>query len=178
MENNEKTAGAIALLEAQAEKLDAKDFNLNAWKKHTILLLTRLFGEKDPKIAQIEKLDFEFNSWALRDASGNESYIAGRKRIGRETLEAAISELKLFGLPGDKNQNQDATLASNIASLIFDELKGSDVRRIKEVLQSDGSSEELGRRLRELLEALDEKAMRQVLAAILLNEQLRSSLKS
>lgn len=169
MENNEKAAKAIALLQSQIDKLQAKDFDLKAWKKHTILILSRLFGEKDPKIAQIEKLDFEFNSWALRDASGNVSYEAGRKRIGRETLEAGIAELQLFGLPEQMAPDQHATLTAEITSLIFDELKGSDVKRIQQVLQSDSSQAELKRRLMEILEALDEKSMRQILAGILMN---------
>jgi hypothetical protein len=168
MEDNQQVEKAIELLRGQVDKLLAKDFDLKAWKNHTILILSRLFGEADPKIAQIQKLDFEFNSWALRDASGNESYEAGRKRIGRETLEAAIAELQLFGLPKEQKQGEAATPASEITSLIFDELKGSDVKRIHEILQSGGSNEEKSRRLREVLEALDEKSMRQVLAGILM----------
>ncbi len=168
MENNEKTAKAMELLQSQIDKLQDKEFDLKAWKKHTILILSRLFGEKDPKIAQIEKLDFEFNSWALRDASGNESYESGRKRIGRETLEAGIAELQLFGIPEQIAIDQNATLKEEIASLIFDELKGSEVKRIQQVLQSDSNQEELKRRLLEILEALDEKSMRHVLAGILM----------
>jgi hypothetical protein len=178
MEQAPKVEMAIDLLQGQIDKLQAKDFDLKAWKKHTILLLGRMFGESDPKIAQIEKLDFEFNSWSLRDASGNESYEAGRKRIGRETLEAGIAELRLFGLPDEKKPEENVTIANEITSLIFDELRGSDVKRIRETLTSGGSTEEVHRRLRELLEALDEKSMRLILAGILLNEQVRKSIAS
>ncbi len=173
MEPTEKVDKAIELLQGQIDKLQAKDFDLNAWKKHTILILSRLFGKDDPKIVQIDKLDFEFNSWALRDASGNESYEAGRKRIGRETLEAGIAELQLFGLPEITTSEGNATLSAEITSLIYDELKGSDVRRIKEVLQSGASDKEMNRRLSELLEVLDEKSMRQILTGILMNEHIR-----
>jgi hypothetical protein len=177
MEDTSKVEVAIELLQGQIDKLQMKDFDLKGWKKHTILILGRMFGEMDPKISQIEKLDFEFNSWSLRDASGNESYEAGRKRIGRETLEAGIAELQLFGLPDKKKPEENVTIAADITSLIFDELRGSDVKRIHEAVESGGSDEEIGRRLRELLETLDEKSMRQILAGILMNEHVRQSLK-
>ena len=64
----------IQLLEQQIEKLDTKDFDLQAWKKYTIVILARIFGNKNEKIRLVEKLDYEFSSWSLRDASGNESY--------------------------------------------------------------------------------------------------------
>ncbi len=55
MEDNQKVAKAIEMLQGQVDKLQAKDFDLKAWKNHTILILSRLFGETDPKIAQNSK---------------------------------------------------------------------------------------------------------------------------
>ena len=89
----------IQLLEQQIDKLGSKDFDLSAWKKYTVIILARIFGEKNEKIRQIEKLEFEFSSWSLRDASGNESYEEGTKKLAREILQASIDELNLFGLP-------------------------------------------------------------------------------
>jgi hypothetical protein len=86
--------------------------------------------------------------------------------------------LRLFGLPDEKKPEENVTIANEITSLIFDELRGSDVKRIRETLTSGGSTEEVHRRLRELLEALDEKSMRLILAGILLNEQVRKSIAS
>ena len=47
----------IALLKKQIDKLDDKDFDLEAWKKYTIILLARIFGDKTEKIRQIESID-------------------------------------------------------------------------------------------------------------------------
>lgn len=62
----------------------------------TALLLMRIFGENDPKALQIKKLEYEFNSWALRDASGNASYQEGVLKNAAAILEAAIIELEHF----------------------------------------------------------------------------------
>ncbi|OQX72447.1 MAG: hypothetical protein B6D64_15150, partial [Bacteroidetes bacterium 4484_276] len=89
----------IELLQQQIDKLDSKDFDLEAWKNYTIVLLARLFGEDNQKIKQIEKLDYEYNSWSLRDTSGFTSYLQTCKELGRKILEASIIEIENFGIP-------------------------------------------------------------------------------
>ena len=44
----------IQLFTRQIEKLDTEDFDLEAWKSSTIVLLKKVFGAQDPKIEQIE----------------------------------------------------------------------------------------------------------------------------
>ena len=68
------------LLKQQIDKLSDKDFDLQGWKKYTIIILTRIFGEKSEKIRMVDKLEYEFSSWSLRDASGNESYEEGDRK--------------------------------------------------------------------------------------------------
>ena len=61
----------VQVLQDQIEKLNAKDFDLNAWKNFTILLLERIFGPGNQKIQAIQKLglqnsikaDFHMDSW-------------------------------------------------------------------------------------------------------------------
>jgi len=83
-------AEAISLLEQQLQKINAKDFDLDAWKKYTIILLSKIFGDDNQKIKLIEQLEYEFNSWSLRDASGNESYEDGTKKLATEIIQASI----------------------------------------------------------------------------------------
>ncbi|MCF6342481.1 MAG: hypothetical protein L3J31_06720, partial [Bacteroidales bacterium] len=64
----------IKLLEQQISRLSNTGFDLEAWKKYTIIVLARIFGSNDEKIRQVEQLESEFSSWSLRDASGNKSY--------------------------------------------------------------------------------------------------------
>lgn len=164
------TEQAILLLRQQIEKLQVKDFELKAWKKQTALLLMRIFGEKDPKVAQTEQLEYEFNSWSLRDASGNESYEESRRRIGRNILEAAIMELETFGMPDQQKVDENVTIGKLVASLLQDELKGGQVKQIRQILQSDDSMEEKRRQLGDMLDLLDKEQMKNMLSALLLNE--------
>ena len=50
---------SIEVLEEQIRKLDAKEFDLNAWKNFTTLLLERIFGRQSKKIEAIQKLEAE-----------------------------------------------------------------------------------------------------------------------
>ena len=38
----------IKLLEQQLEKLQEKDFDLDAWKQYMVVLFARIFGENSP----------------------------------------------------------------------------------------------------------------------------------
>ena len=53
----------IELLQAQIEKLNKKDFDLDAWKQYTVVLLSRIFGEHNPKIHQVEKIEYLQKAW-------------------------------------------------------------------------------------------------------------------
>lgn len=143
----------IQLLNQQIEKLSEQDFDLKAWKKYTIILLARIFGENNMKIIQVNKLEYEFNSWALRDASGNESYEEGTKKLAREILQAAVDELKVFGLPeiSDGNPNQ---AISEFLNILLDELKGSQVKELKSILKSGENIIEKQRKIKEILDGI------------------------
>lgn len=164
----------IKFLQKQIEKLDAKDFDFEAWKKYSMLQLTRIFGEKDPKISQLNKIDFEFNSWSLRDASGNESYEEGSKRLAREVLQAAIDELDIYGLPEKESDIND--FITDIIGIVTDEFKGSQIKKLKVILFSNESEEEKKRRIKELLEELENNSSITILTNVLLNPQIIRSL--
>lgn len=160
----------IQLLEQQIAKLSSEDFDLEAWKKYTIIILANIFGENNIKVHQIEKLEYVFNSWALRDASGNESYEEGTKKLAREILQASIDELKTFGLPDPSNNKSDETL-QKFLSILLDELKGSQVKQLKSILSSHESEEEKGRQIKEILEGLGEYSAYSVLTSMVMQEE-------
>ena len=166
----------IELLEQQIERLDKKDFDLEAWKKYTIVILSRIFGDRDSKIKLIDKLDYEFSSWSLRDASGNESYEKGTKKLAREILQAAIDELKAFGLPEIPEEKSDETV-TDLLNILLDELKGSQVRQLKIVLRSKDSKEEKKRMIKEILEGLGEYVTYDVLTNMLMHPSASRILK-
>lgn len=146
----------IKLLQLQIDKLYANDFELQPWKNYTIIILERIFGPENEKIKMIRKVEFEFSSWSLRDASGNESYEEGSKKLAREILQAAIDELKGFGLPDlTKNIHSDQAI-SDILSCLLDELKGSQVKELKSILSSKENMDEKKRKINEILQNLGE----------------------
>lgn len=157
----------IQLLDQQIAKLSEKDFDLEAWKKYTIIILAKIFGENNMKISQVEKLEYEFNSWALRDASGNESYEEGTIKLAREILQASIDEIKAFGIPDTSEKNSDQTL-QDFLNILLDELKGSQVKQLKTIVTSRESKDEKRRKIKEILEGLGEYGAYTVLTSMLM----------
>lgn len=158
----------IQILEQQIEKLDTKDFDLKAWKKYTIVILSRIFGMKSEKVRLVEKLEYEFSSWSLRDASGNESYEEGTKKLAREILQAAIDELKAFGLPDTPEEQSDETII-DFLNILLDELKGSQVKKLRTIIKSKESKGEKQRMIKEILEEIGEYGAYDVLTAMLMH---------
>ena len=158
----------IQILEQQIEKLDTKDFDLKAWKKYTIVILSRIFGMKSEKVRLVEKLEYEFSSWSLRDASGNESYEEGTKKLAREILQAAIDELKAFGLPDTPEEQSDDTII-DFLNILLDELKGSQVKKLRTIIKSKESKGEKQRMIKEILEEIGEYGAYDVLTAMLMH---------
>jgi hypothetical protein len=155
----------IALLKKQVEKLDNKGFDLEAWKKYTIVLLARIFGEKTEKIRQIESIEYDFSSWALRDTTGASSYMETCKKLGKEILEASIDELEHFGLP--QSSEEENAFYDLIFSSLEDELKGIQVKEIKALLTKLEKKEVLVEDVREKLLSYGPNVAATVLANIL-----------
>ncbi len=166
----------IKLLQQQIDKLFTKDFDFDAWKKYSLLQLTRIFGENDPKIAQLQNIEFEFNSWSLRDASGNESYEEGSKMLAKEVLQAAIDEIDMYGVP--KKDGKSDNITTDLLTIILDEFKGSQVKELKDILSSNDNHSEKQRRIKELLEELGEFVSIDILTSILSNANIIGKLMS
>lgn len=156
---------AINLLQVQKDKLFAREFDLDPWKKQTALLLRRIFGEKDSKAEQVERLESEFSSWSLRDASGSGSYSERVKRTAAAILDAAMLEIEAFGL-AEEHLPPDALKA--MAGIIADELTGSQVRSIRQILLGAGTTDEKRRRLEEAFEQLDKVQLKNIVTSLLL----------
>jgi len=161
----------IKLLEQQIARLNDEDFDLEAWKKYTIIILARIFGSADEKIRQTRALEFDNSSWTLRDATGNSSYEERTKKLAKEILTAAIDEIKVFGISTKQGDRQDENLDA-ILSIILDELKGSQVKQLKSILSSRQSKVEKQRKIKELLEEMGESGAYAVLTSILMHPEI------
>jgi hypothetical protein len=155
----------IRLLKSQIEKLNAKGFDLDAWKKYTIVILARIFGENSQKIKQIESIEFEYNSWSLRDTTGTNAYLDSCKKLGREILQASIDELESLGLPQSETLPDEFFLV--ITNALQDELKGSQVKEIGQILESGDSPEVKKEKILEKLKEYGSETAQDILANIL-----------
>lgn len=155
----------IDLLKAQIDKLDVKKFDLEAWKKYTIIILARIFGDNSQKIRQIESIEYDYSSWSLRDTTGSSSYLETCKKLGKEILEASIEELKTFGLPeGDQDPEQLFEVVSNS---LRDELKGSQFREISNIIVDGSDPDEIRAEILARLQNYGSEVSQEVLASIL-----------
>lgn len=166
----------IKLLEAQMAKLDLKDFDLNAWKQYTVVLLARIFGENNPKIRQVEKIEYDYSSWSLRDTSGSSEYMETCKKLGREILQASVDELKAFGVPDLQVQADQSIRVETVISALEDELTVSQFRKLREIINSSDKPTEKQKALKDFLQRLDEKFSFKVVLGLLSHPELSGKL--
>ncbi len=88
----------IKLLTLQIERLEAQDFDLDAWKSGAETLLGKFFDPSDGRIKQIKELKIDYSSWALRDSNANYNPVESCKRKGRAILQTAIDEISVLGI--------------------------------------------------------------------------------
>jgi hypothetical protein len=121
----------IALINKQLDSLTAKNFDLEAWKSHTIIFLERIFGKESTKVRMIKELNYNYSSWSLRDAAGTGKASDPVILKAREILEATKLELEHLGFPKQEEENL------KIWSLLEEEMTGKQIREIKLILQSE-----------------------------------------
>lgn len=150
----------IALINRQLESLTAKNFDLEAWKSHTIIFLERIFGKESSKIRMIKELRYDYSSWSLRDAAGTGKDADPVIMKAREILEATKLELEQLGIPKQEEENL------KIWSLLEEEMTGKQIREIKTVLQS--AEQEKMEKIANILYNLEKESMAVVLAKLLI----------
>lgn len=153
----------ILLLKEQVERLNEKRFDLEAWKKHTIIFLERIFGKDNSKIKMIKELNYDYSSWSLRDtaASGKTKDKDPIRMQAEEILTAAISELELLGLPENKPENE------KIWELLKDELTGKKIKQIESLVKSDDSGKT--EKISDILEEIDKENLANIVANLLIS---------
>ncbi len=153
----------VSILKEQIEKLEARDFDLEAWKIYTINILERIFGSDSHKIEQLKELKYDFSSWSLRDTSGSTGSI---KKKARVILESSINELQQFG-PPEKDAVKSENASESLLSVFEDELKGSQFKRLKEILKTSDLKQKK-EQLSELFKELDNDERESLLINIML----------
>ncbi len=163
-------------LNKQIEKLEAEDFDLEAWKSGTIVLLERLFGVDNQKIRQVEKIKYDQSSWALREAKGSKNMMETCKRQGKEILEIAKDELEYFGTPEEVTDAQSAPFKTTIVQAMEQELKIAQYREVVQIIHADKPLDEKQKDLIDALNGYGHEVTDHILTAILLSEQTKKHL--
>lgn len=154
----------IQLLQKQIQKLNDPTFDLNTWKNSTILVLDKIFGRDSEKINMIRNLNYDYSSWTLRDTTGVSALEIVRK-LGKEILETAISELELYGVPENPNTGQKDFLV--IREALEDVLRISQYRELISIIHEAGDRVEIKNRISEKLKTYGDETVREILAGIL-----------
>ncbi|WP_372773097.1 hypothetical protein [Mangrovibacterium sp.] len=149
----------IALLNEQIEKLKQQSFDLEAWKNQTLLFLNRIFGGSHPIVKMVLDLKYDYSSWHLREATGNEKSGDPVKMQAHEILDAAILELQTLGLPGQ-------TRSGDIArELLQQEMTGKQWKELNDTLANQSENQTI--EIREKLSQLSKEQLVEILAGIL-----------
>ncbi len=162
----------VQLLKKLIEKLDDKNFNLDGWKSSAMIILARIFGENSQKLRQIEKIEYDYSSWSMRDTSGI-PYLQTCKKLGRQILETAILELETLGLPASEVRETGSLETGPISQAFEEVLAASQFREIKAILQSNEDDEVIRQNLIDKLKVLGLEVAPKILVNILLNKGLR-----
>lgn len=163
----------IELIKKQIEKLDNKDFDLEAWKISTILILERVFGYDSSKITKIKNIHQDLSSWSLRDTMGTSSGYDASKKYGKEILEACIMELETLGAPDNikKSIKPESLLFEVLLESLENELKVSQFKNLKKI-SNIKDKQERESKLTNFLSDLDNEIILQMLVNILSHKKV------
>jgi len=118
----------IKLLRQQISSLEERKFDLEAWKSHTLIFISRIFAASSEHARLIRDLKYDYSSWSLRDTSGGTQQTDPVRKRALEILEAAITELETFGSP------LKSASSSKILELFQKELTGKEMDELQRIL--------------------------------------------
>jgi hypothetical protein len=83
-----------AILNKLLNYSNQKNFDLEVWKIKATQLIRKIFGNNDERLGLIEKLQYDYSSWSLRDKTGIKQADTVKEQA-RGIIESAIDELAL-----------------------------------------------------------------------------------
>lgn len=119
------------------------------------------FGTDHLIVKMIADLKYDYSSWNLRDATGNEKSDDPVKMQADEVLEAAIMELESLGLP------QQESSAEKAWELMEEELTGKQYKEIRAIIEA-GKKNKLAK-VQEVLSKLEKENLISILSRILIS---------
>ncbi len=163
----------LQLLHSRLQKIEERNFDLNNWKKGTIAVLDSILGQDNLKRKLIEDIDFQNNSWSLRDTTGDVDSV---KKTCADVLETIILELETLGMaekivPDSKPEVSKG--AEIIKEALSQELSQSQLDDVLKVLHDENVSADM---LVDKFKRLGYEVAPRILAKLLLNSEVKKSL--
>ncbi|WP_291856683.1 hypothetical protein [Marinilabilia sp.] len=163
MEENPNKSANYALLEERLKRLDLKNFDWSAWKKGTLLVLEKVFGEESLYVKELENTDYHYNSWSLRDTAGSEDPV---KASVRELLSICLTDAE------HQKENIPAT-ATNVKSeqikeIIKQFLDNATLAEIEKIAASDSPAMSKEEQIQKIISDKIPKHQHTLLAKIML----------
>ena len=129
----------LLLLHNRLKKIEERNFDLNSWKKGTIAVIDSILGPDNLKRKLIEEIEFENNSWSLRDTTGDVESI---KKMCGDVLETIILEIETFGLaekiiPDKKEDTAGDDVFKTIEDAIKKELSQSQLDELLTLIKNE-----------------------------------------
>ena len=134
------------------------------------------FLERTVQIKQIEKIEYDFSSWSLRDTTGKSEYLDTCKKLGREVVQASIDELKTFGLPETDIDKEQYFPSKIIIEALEEDLKISQLRQILGIVNSDKNPDEKKKEIKELIKSFDKEFSGKFIVSLLSNPLISNKL--
>ncbi len=155
-QNNYTTA--LSLLKERRKKLDIKPFDWAAWKKGTLMVLKSIFSEKSDYYKQMNDIDYEYSSWALRDTSGSSDQV---KSSCSELLDICMIDINI------KQQESDQSFINIGKEVLQKFLSPQVLEEIGQIISEKTSEYEKEEKLTTILKQLDQSLVAQMMASTL-----------
>jgi hypothetical protein len=177
------TEKQIELLRGQINKLSDSNFDIEAWKQSTNILLSRIFGANSQALKSLDKITFSsFGIYGGGASSFHSDNLTNCKKQGKDILEACISELEAFGTPEQSqsnkhginitvNQNQTVNVQL-LVSALENELTVTQLKELKEIMNSKDAPENKNEKLKDKLKSFGKDVATNILASILTNPNI------
>ncbi len=163
--------------------------DLNSWKARTINIVTRVYGLNSKQEEQIKNIKYTVGiSWGVvgGPSGGGGNNARDCTKQASDLVSSFIYDLNTFGIPEKKEQylknginisvNQNQTVNVNVIwESVMDELTGSQLKELKEVINEEIPKEEKKIKVINKISSFGKDLAANILASIITNPAIFGS---
>jgi hypothetical protein len=166
------------------------NYDLQTWKAKAINIVSRIYGDESKQESQINEIKYQsYPSFGTIGGRGRPSTRSGGgnnskhcEKQANEIITSFIYDLETFDIPEPKSkqnngginislhQNQNQTVNVNVIwESIRDELKGSQLKEIEEIINDDDEPQSKKKRIFDKVKSFGTDVATNIIAGILTN---------